>query len=401
MADPEEPPVREIIIIRRRGGDGEEGHHGGAWKIAFADFMTAMMAFFLVLWIVNSTSKETRSSVARYFNPIKITDTTPARRGLQDPRAEDFNASDNSAQGRSKREDAPETKNNNAAEPGKTSSSTSKPAGGASSDASGRSADQPATTLELRLFEEPQVVLREIVAAGLAEESVRLGDNAALAPTDAPFRDPFAFVQPVLTRKPTEPSPLPRGAAPDAPSVAAEPLAAGRRSDQETEAAKAQKAEEAQQAKAKALESEIAAAFAGEANRRDTPSITVSADKDGLLISLTDNLNFSMFDLGSAIPNHRTVLAVDKITSVLKSRTGKVIVRGYTDARPFRKGGSDNWRLSLSRAQAVFYMLVRGGLTEQRLERIEGHGDRSPRNAADPLAPENRRVEILLRGDAP
>jgi chemotaxis protein MotB len=85
----------------------------------------------------------------------------------------------------------------------------------------------------------------------------------------------------------------------------------------------------------------------------------------------------------------------------LKSRTGKVIVRGYTDARPFRKGGSDNWRLSLSRAQAVFYMLVRGGLTEQRLERIEGHGDRSPRNAADPLAPENRRVEILLRGDAP
>jgi chemotaxis protein MotB len=166
MADPEEPPVREIIIIRRRGGDGEEGHHGGAWKIAFADFMTAMMAFFLVLWIVNSTSKETRSSVARYFNPIKITDTTPARRGLQDPRAEDFNASDNSAQGRSKREDAPETKNNNAAEPGKTSSSTSKPAGGASSDASGRSADQPATTLELRLFEEPQVVLREIVAAG-------------------------------------------------------------------------------------------------------------------------------------------------------------------------------------------------------------------------------------------
>jgi chemotaxis protein MotB len=401
MADPEEPPVREIIIIRRRGGDGEEGHHGGAWKIAFADFMTAMMAFFLVLWIVNSTSKETRSSVARYFNPIKITDTTPARRGLQDPRAEDFNASDNSAQGRSKREDAPETKNNNAAEPGKTSSSTSKPAGGASSDASGRSADQPATTLELRLFEEPQVVLREIVAAGLAEESVRLGDNAALAPTDAPFRDPFAFVQPVLTRKPTEPSPLPRGAAPDAPSVAAEPRAAGRRSDQETEAAKAQKAEEAQQAKAKALESEIAAAFAGEANRRDTPSITVSADKDGLLISLTDNLNFSMFDLGSAIPNHRTVLAVDKITSVLKSRTGKVIVRGYTDARPFRKGGSDNWRLSLSRAQAVFYMLVRGGLTEQRLERIEGHGDRSPRNAADPLAPENRRVEILLRGDAP
>src|SRR5215210_838811 len=88
----------EIIIVRRRGhGDGD-GHHGGVWKIAFADFMTAMMAFFLVLWIVNSTSKETRSSVARYFNPIKLSDTTPARKGLNDPKDSDFDAAGASPQ---------------------------------------------------------------------------------------------------------------------------------------------------------------------------------------------------------------------------------------------------------------------------------------------------------------
>ena len=45
----------EIIIVKRHGGHEEE-HHGGAWKIAFADFMTAMMAFFLVLWIINATT---------------------------------------------------------------------------------------------------------------------------------------------------------------------------------------------------------------------------------------------------------------------------------------------------------------------------------------------------------
>src|SRR3954466_404241 len=89
---PEPTPVQEIIIVRRRGyGDGD-GHHGGVWKIAFADFMTAMMAFFLVLWIVHSTSKETRSSVARCFNPIKLADTTPARKGLNDPKDSDFDA---------------------------------------------------------------------------------------------------------------------------------------------------------------------------------------------------------------------------------------------------------------------------------------------------------------------
>src|SRR3954469_11012609 len=87
-----EVPEMEMIIIKR-GHPHEEHPHGGAWKVAFADFMTAMMAFFLVLWIVNSTNKETRSSVARYFNPIRLSDTTVARKGLKDPREVDFDAS--------------------------------------------------------------------------------------------------------------------------------------------------------------------------------------------------------------------------------------------------------------------------------------------------------------------
>ncbi len=57
-----EVPV--IIIVKKRGHRG--GHHGGAWKVAFADFMTAMFALFLVLWIVNQ-STDIRSAVAGYF----------------------------------------------------------------------------------------------------------------------------------------------------------------------------------------------------------------------------------------------------------------------------------------------------------------------------------------------
>lgn len=56
---------KPIIIIKKKGGHG--GHHGGAWKVALADFMTAMMAFFMVMWLVNSASEATRQNIATYF----------------------------------------------------------------------------------------------------------------------------------------------------------------------------------------------------------------------------------------------------------------------------------------------------------------------------------------------
>jgi len=61
MSAPAPPP---IIIIKKKGGHG--GHHGGAWKVAYADFVTAMMALFIVLWLLNS-SVEVQKAVAGYF----------------------------------------------------------------------------------------------------------------------------------------------------------------------------------------------------------------------------------------------------------------------------------------------------------------------------------------------
>src|SRR5271169_4876958 len=53
-----------IIVIKKKGGHG--GHHGGAWKVAYADFVTAMMALFIVLWLLNS-SKQVQEAVGGYF----------------------------------------------------------------------------------------------------------------------------------------------------------------------------------------------------------------------------------------------------------------------------------------------------------------------------------------------
>jgi len=59
--------LRPIIIKRKKVIAG--GHHGGAWKVAYADFVTAMMAFFLLMWLLNATSEEQRQGIAAYFNP--------------------------------------------------------------------------------------------------------------------------------------------------------------------------------------------------------------------------------------------------------------------------------------------------------------------------------------------
>lgn len=75
-------PVEFIIV--KRGGAHDDGHHGGAWKIAFADFMTAMMALFLVLWLVNAANEQTRKAVASYFNPVKLVDRSRGNKGLSE-----------------------------------------------------------------------------------------------------------------------------------------------------------------------------------------------------------------------------------------------------------------------------------------------------------------------------
>lgn len=57
------------VIIKRKKVVGGDGHHGGAWKVAYADFVTAMMAFFLLMWLLNATTEQQRKGVADYFSP--------------------------------------------------------------------------------------------------------------------------------------------------------------------------------------------------------------------------------------------------------------------------------------------------------------------------------------------
>ena len=62
-----EKGARQVVIINRKKKGGY-GHHGGSWKVAFADFMTAMMAFFLLMWVLEITTQEQQKAIAGYFN---------------------------------------------------------------------------------------------------------------------------------------------------------------------------------------------------------------------------------------------------------------------------------------------------------------------------------------------
>jgi chemotaxis protein MotB len=67
--------LKQVIIVRKKKGGGH-GHHGGAWKVAYADFVTAMMAFFLVMWLVGAGTKQQRAAISEYFKNPSMTQGT-------------------------------------------------------------------------------------------------------------------------------------------------------------------------------------------------------------------------------------------------------------------------------------------------------------------------------------
>ncbi len=75
---PQEKPNR----FRKKKYYAEEDCHRSIWKLVYADFMTAMMAFFLVMWLVNSAAKEKIVRLADYFQTIHFSDPTPFRRSV-------------------------------------------------------------------------------------------------------------------------------------------------------------------------------------------------------------------------------------------------------------------------------------------------------------------------------
>ena len=161
---------------------------------------------------------------------------------------------------------------------------------------------------------------------------------------------------------------------------------------------KALEAEKAAElAKAQKLASNIQGELAKAFGRAGIPTgMTVEPTQQGVMISIAEDMPDGMFEIGSAVPRRQLVIAMEKIGKTLAEHKGPVTINGHTDARPFANKDYDNWRLSSARAQSTYYMLVRGGLTEQRIVSVAGYADRKLKKPDQPLASVNRRIEIML-----
>ncbi|WP_246498261.1 MotB family protein [Microvirga soli] len=400
---------KQEIVIVRRGGDGEDVVKGGAWKIAHADFMTAMMAFFLVMWLISLTDEETRSGVANYFNPVQLAESTPNKKGLDDPQnVPPDNETDNTKDGKEK---------------------------GSGEGTGGKSHQlQKPRFKEGALFQDPYAVLARIADEIEPTPHDTLGADVTPGENDVPglkageaFRDPFdpLYWQVAPVEEMKTDTPLKPGTAPSAPSKAimdaiaslSEKPQTGHKTQQQEPAGNVSSSEgrvappvapgssaeqnaaeiNAADQKAAELKREILKAVQPTKEVTPQPHIEVRRTGAGTLISLTDDFDFTMFALGSAEPHAKVVRAMAEIAKILQARPGKIVIRGHTDARPFKSANYDNWRLSHARAQMALYMLVRGGLDEKRIVRVEGYADREPKIPSDPNADQNRRVEILLQ----
>ncbi|MFF2320552.1 MotB family protein [Agrobacterium sp. NPDC058088] len=426
----------EIIIVKRHKGD-HDGAHGGAWKIAYADFMTAMMAFFLVMWLVNAANEETKASVASYFNPIKLSDEKPSSKGLEKPvdkeegvqkkdksnvQAEKVTKGSAAATGEDLTSQTGEQSNfseadffenpysvlaeiaqqvgqqANVSAKGEGGAADSGPATGASGGEAYRDpfdpdfwtqqvkitrADQkqvPVETAQPANSKQQDVAAKEadksteavtLVQAGTPSDKAEDGKPTEIAAV-VPQQRPDAAEQAALTRpKPDQPGPNP---------------------DQ------ASKASDAEWEKADTLREEIEKQIAGITGKL-SEGLVVTPAEGGLLLTISDQTETPMFNIGSAVPRREMVLAMEKIGKLLQERGGSVVIRGHTDGRQFKGEANDNWRLSMDRAHSAYYMLVRGGLSEERVKQVSGFADRRLQVPADPLADANRRIEILLEAD--
>ncbi len=269
------PPiiVKKITIV-------EGGHHGGAWKVAYADFVTAMMAFFLLLWLLGATEEKQRKGIADYFTPtlVKLRKESAGSDGL------------------------------------------------------------------------------------LKGSSLTDADNY-----------PNAMGQ-TGTRAIT----IPRAATGGVKE-------AGGRGELDSE-------------KLKELRDKIDQKLVQRRQLRHLArQVRVMRAPEGIRIDLMDDADFSMFELGTTVLTREARGLIEVIGETVREERAPLILRGHTDALPWRKGVvANNWSLSAGRAEATRQALMLSGVAQSRIVRIEGVADTEPLIADNPADPRNRRISLLL-----
>lgn len=284
--DEKTPPIIVKKIIKKGGG-----HHGGAWKVAYADFVTAMMAFFLLLWLLNVTTEEQKFAISNYFDP-----TFP-----------------------------------------KVSQATS--------------------------------------GSGGVMGGTTVSPDGAMTNTTQPISQPDIPDQTVKTGQQNTPN----------------------KADISTEEAE-EIARQAETEQFKEVENQIRQAVeASEELKELTSNLIMDITEEGLRIQIVDQDKKPMFPSGSAQMYDKTRKLLMLVAKAIKEMPNKISVRGHTDSSAYQPGSTyDNWDLSAERANSSRRALLEGGLAPARISNVLGKADTDPLDKANPMAPINRRISVMV-----
>ncbi|MDR2367746.1 MAG: OmpA family protein [Deltaproteobacteria bacterium] len=343
------PPIKKIIK------KGHGGHHGGSWKVAYADFVTAMMAFFLVMWLLAISSEQGKAALADYFENLSLTDAI-------------FNGGLPSA-----------------FDPSKESPGILE-GGCFQLKEMGKELDEREKALDER-------------EKALTDRSDSRPDMAATRPTDRP-QDPN------LTD-------LPEGQEGGEGSTQTG-IAPGEGADtqgaapgdgagyQVTPGMGQGTAEQAREAKAR-LASELTTAVANNLGGAAgvEGQFMVEYVPGGLKIQLLDKEGRPMFVSGQPRLTPLAQLILTTVAEKLNTIPNKIAIEGHTDAVATTSQELTNWELSTARASAARRFLSRHGITDNRLTMVAGYSSTQPLAGTNPTDPVNRRVGIMIWDEPP
>ncbi|MFL1462999.1 flagellar motor protein MotB [Roseococcus sp. DSY-14] len=358
-------------IVLKRIEEGGHGHHGGAWKVAYADFVTAMMAFFLLMWLLNATTEEQRRGLADFFNPTNVMATGASGVGLP------FGGRTQNSVGNMASDAGTLT-----AQRGPRPTITD-----LEEEDDSTTPAEPFARREGPRGEEETPPPRVAAPGGQGHFGLEGsaqgpgGAEAALAQAQAQ-----AQAQ-VLARPP--------GAAAEAALSESE---AARLTDAALRAELSRREEAALQRTAEQLRESLR----GDPALADVArQLMVEVTPEGLRIQLLESDGAPMFATGNAAPSERARAAIRAVAQAALRLPNPVSVTGHTDSTPFRGGARSNWDLAAERANAARRLLTEAGLPEARLAQVTGLADREPLLRDRPEAPANRRVAITLLRQLP
>ncbi|MCK4744247.1 MAG: flagellar motor protein MotB [Sulfuriflexus sp.] len=284
-------------IIVKRINKGGHGHHGGAWKVAFADFAVAMMAFFMVMWLLGSVPTETLGGISDYFENVSLTEgqATVPTQGMAGPGGASTSMIDMGGM-----MDIAKGEGNKINQQSK-----------ADDEAITESEEDADVNAALKAEAEAQEAEEKKLNELMKDMVDAIGKNKALSP----FKD----------------------------------------------------------------------------------QLLLQVTAEGLQIQIIDEADRAMFNSGGAeIQNHMREILYE-IAGFLDTVPNRISVSGHTDASPFTaREDYGNWELSADRANSARRTLEEGGLSTNKIGRVEGLASSNLFVKDDPFSKSNRRISILV-----